>query len=174
MPRSYESMDRALVRYQRSQSPNDLAEVFDVSAPELLRVAQHLVSDMHLAEDLVQATFIVAIQRREQFTGSGAMGWLLTILNNLALNMKRSRSKFLGTEVGEERRKELEGVVSVADPVKTAEAQELSESVAAAINQLSESYRPVLNLYLRYGMTASEIAMNLDRAPATVYKQLER
>ena len=55
-------VDLAFASFVRTGDPGDLARVFDETAPELLRLASHLVSDLGLAEDLVQSTFLVAPQ----------------------------------------------------------------------------------------------------------------
>ncbi len=47
-----------LARYARHGQPEDLAEVFDRTAQELLRLALHLVTCQADAEDLLQATFL--------------------------------------------------------------------------------------------------------------------
>ena len=48
-------IDQAFLRFQKSRKPEDLAEVFDGTAAELLRVATHLAPDVATADDLVQA-----------------------------------------------------------------------------------------------------------------------
>ena len=58
--------DEAFARFQRTGEPQALAEVFDATAAELLRVANHLTADLHLAEDLVQASFLAAIESAER------------------------------------------------------------------------------------------------------------
>ena len=74
--------------YERFRSANDLdalGEVFDRTAPDLLRLAAHLTRDASTAEDLVQQTFLVAIDRRASYErGRPLLPWLLGILSNEA------------------------------------------------------------------------------------------
>ena len=41
---------QAFLRFQATGNPGDLAQVFDATAGELLRVAVHLVADPHAAD----------------------------------------------------------------------------------------------------------------------------
>jgi DNA-directed RNA polymerase specialized sigma24 family protein len=59
--------DRAFRRYCRSGDPETLAEVFDRTARELLRVAVWLSGNRADAEDLLQRTFLSAIEGRDRF-----------------------------------------------------------------------------------------------------------
>ena len=61
-PPGSSSVDQAFASFVRTGHPGDLAKVFDDTAPELLRVASHLVGDLSLAGDLVQSTFLAAIE----------------------------------------------------------------------------------------------------------------
>lgn len=65
--------ERHFARFRQSEDPRDLAAVFDLTAPELMRVAVYLVRDEQTAEDLLQETFLTAIERRESFHGGRAL-----------------------------------------------------------------------------------------------------
>ena len=62
-----EAVEQLFDRYRRRGETAALAEVFDRTAAEVLRVAMHLVGDMHAAEDLVQTTFLAAIEHARRF-----------------------------------------------------------------------------------------------------------
>src|SRR5262249_53580687 len=73
----------AFPRFQQERDPQALAEVFDAAAPQLLRLALHLSRDPNAAEDLVQTTFLVAIEHRMDYDpGSPLLPWLFGILHN--------------------------------------------------------------------------------------------
>src|SRR4029079_3458945 len=57
-------------RFRRDGDLDALAEVFDRTAEKLLKVARHLGRDEAEAEDVVQATFLAAIEGRESFDAS--------------------------------------------------------------------------------------------------------
>ncbi len=157
----------AFLHFQRTGDTQSLAEVFDLTAAELVRVAHHLTHDSHRAEDLVQGTFLIAIERRGKFQPTGkVLSWLLGIMTNLAGRERYAASR---TRTDDLSPLTVEGAAN-----KTAQKNELDEIVSDAIANLSESYRPVLKLYLGQGMTRFEIAQALDRAPGTVRKQLQR
>ena len=64
-------------RYRRKGDLRALEKVFDRTARDLLALAQHLVRDVDDAEDLVQATFVTAIDRAHSFDRSRALRpWL--------------------------------------------------------------------------------------------------
>ncbi len=172
MDHQAKTVDDAFARFQASGDPDALAGVFDKLAPKLLRIASHLTEDQHVAEDLVQATFLVSIEKRKTFHGSsGVRSWLVGILTNLAREQRRKAGRNLSLErlggaedmIGEE-----------SDPEKEAETQELAQVVEDAIDRLPSAYRPVLRLHLREGVSAQTIAMVLERSPGTVRSQLHR
>lgn len=53
--------------FRRLGDPQALAAVFDAVAAELLRVATHLTGRIDIAEDLVQGTFVTALEVRDTF-----------------------------------------------------------------------------------------------------------
>ena len=56
---------KSFEHFCKKGDPKDLARVFDAVAPDLLHSAIHLADDADSAEDLVQATFLTAIDRSE-------------------------------------------------------------------------------------------------------------
>ncbi len=86
-----DNVDQAFCRFQQSGNPDDIGEVFDATTPRLLHSAQHLASDAHGAEDLLQATLLIAIQSRGKYQPSGSVAsWLFAILSNEARSRRHS------------------------------------------------------------------------------------
>jgi RNA polymerase sigma-70 factor (ECF subfamily) len=142
-----------------------LGEVFDATAPELLRIAAHLVGSREQARDLVQSAFLIAIERRADFAAERrVLPWLCGIIANLARNERRRCQR------------ELAAVPrwDVEDPEAAAEAAEFRAAFAQAKAALPEVYRPVLELHLEHGLNAAEIAGALDRPAGTVRTQIVR
>src|SRR5262245_35231362 len=85
--------DELFLRYQRTRRPAVLAELYDLVAPELFDVALHLTGSPAEAEDALQSTFAVAIERAESWDSTRrVVPWLLGILANQArLARKRAR-----------------------------------------------------------------------------------
>src|SRR5262245_63804224 len=60
-----------------------LGELFDRVAPAVLRVALHLVRDAAAADDLLQGTFLKAIEHRDQWDAARPfLPWLCGVLHN--------------------------------------------------------------------------------------------
>jgi RNA polymerase sigma-70 factor (ECF subfamily) len=161
------SADRAFTLYQRTRSPRALAWVFDGTAPELLRLARHLASSEAAAEDLVQATFVTAIEASASHRqGERVLPWLVGILGNHARAARRKARRALDAERAQREH--------ASDPVAEAAQQELHAQVSHAIAALPDVYRPVLRLYLEQGLEPGEIAHSLERPPGTVRAQVHR
>lgn len=158
-------------RWCRRADLDALAALFDAVAPGLLRVAHHLTPDPAEAEDLVQAAFLAAIERREALDPEqDGVGWLVAVVRRRAVDGLRRR--------GERRDAaplDLDGLTMDGDAVDAPlERKELRAELVRAIDGLEEPYRQPLLLRLRHGATAAEIAHLLDRSPGAVRVQLHR
>ena len=80
------ALDRLFLRFRDRRDGRALAKLFDVTAPELMRVGVHLVRDVNRAEDLLQNTFRIAIER----AGSSSSQTSWRIRRRLGLEMARS------------------------------------------------------------------------------------
>lgn len=162
-----QELDRDFALFARTGDPAALARVYDASAAELLALATRLVGDPVEAEDLVQATFLAAIESAGTFgAGRRAMPWLVGILTNRARRLHRARraAAALARPLA----------AAARGPADLLQDEELQRSLARALDRLSPVLRPVLALRLRHGMQPAEIACALQRPPATVRSQLAR
>ena len=159
--------DRLFAEFRRSGDPRALGEVYDLLAPELLRVALHTTRDPVEAEDVLQATFLAAIEQAERFDPARrVLPWLVGILANEA---RKARER--GARRPDPERVARSGGSS---PAEESERIELLAQLDAALARIPEAFRPVLQLRLRHGLTVPEIAAALERAPGTVRSQLAR
>ena len=159
--------DELFRRYRKNRDPDLLARVFDATAPRLLRLAVHLTGCVAEAEDLVQATFLAAIERLDDFDVSRELTpWLLGILGKKARYARRSASRAVDPRqlVGRAER----------TPLEAACGAELSGALAKALDRLEQPYRRVMVLRLRHGLKAADIAHVLDASPGTVRVQIHR
>lgn len=148
-----------------------LGELFDLVAPRLLGVAIHVVGDPSEAEDLVQATFLAAVQGRGEIDAARpALPWLMGVLAHKATDLRRRRGRSVPVDVDWQ---QVLGSEST-DPTRRAETLELEGQVAKAIDSLGEPDRRVLLLRLRHGMAIADIAHLLDKSPGSVRVQLHR
>lgn len=165
MPRPLE--DVLFVRFREGREPAALAKVFDLLAPDLLRIARHLSGRVDEAEDLVQQTFLVAIERAATWNASlGLFPWLIGILTNQA--RLRHRRAARAVDAARLRTTPSEG------PDATAERGELTTAIARAVEELGEVYQPVLHLHLFHGLNAKEIGEALGRPAGSVRTQIVR
>ncbi|MAB78867.1 MAG: hypothetical protein CMJ89_05870 [Planctomycetes bacterium] len=145
-------LDHLFRRFQSRGDPGALARVFDLAAPELLRVAQYLSSDRVAAEDCLQQTFLFAIENRERFEPSArVMPWLLGIL---AKHAKKAHARS-GREPDPER---LRPRPEPEDPANVAADREFKRLVEESVSSLPQKYAAVVRAYLDYGKSPREIA----------------
>ncbi len=162
-----DSIERAFRRFEANGDPQALAKVFDAAAPKLRGLAAHLSSPEASAEDLLQATFLTAIESKRTYDSTQPLlPWLAGILANHAREARRRNRRAIDpTRLRED---------VALDPSNEAESSELSQTLDSAISRLPEAYRSVLRLYLQHGLEPAEIARALDRPQGTVRAQLSR
>lgn len=158
--------DTAFRRFLQTGDPAAIADLFDLAAGDLHRTALHLVGDDATAHDLVQITFLVALQRRGFDATRPVLPWLAGILRHQAAMVHRRRAQRLD-------RTRLAAEPS-EDPAQRAEELELVDEIEAALARLPGSLRPVVRLHVLHGLAASAIAASLQRPGGTVRTQLMR
>jgi len=171
------TLEELFARYRRDGAPAPLAEVFDRTAPELLRVACHVAGDLAAAEDLLQTTFVTAIESAGAWDERRPLlPWLLGILANHARAARRKETR--DAERADARAHELRVLHPLprAEPTPLAHAQgrELDARVGRELDRLAEPYRAVAILTLRHELTPAQIAIALGRSPGAVRVQLHR
>ena len=161
------ALEQLFERFRRDGDADALGEVFDSTAGELLRIARHLTKGRANAEDLVQDTFLIAIERAASFDAGRALKpWLFGILmRQAALSRRRT-----------ERSKELEGEAAskAPEPSDVLADREFAESLAFALDRLSPAERDVLVPLLLDGKRAVQIARELDKRPEAVHMRVHR
>jgi RNA polymerase sigma-70 factor (ECF subfamily) len=136
------------------------------------RVAMSLTRNRADAEDLVQESLLRAYKAIDGFDGRYPRAWLLTILRNTERNRHRRRRPELLSDpnMAEER-----GPRTDADMVeRRAEDREFDEAVTAALEELPENFRRVIELVDVDGLTYQEAADVLDVPLGTVMSRLHR
>ncbi|MBL9077479.1 MAG: sigma-70 family RNA polymerase sigma factor [Planctomycetes bacterium] len=142
-----------------------LAAVFDALAPELVLVAAHLAG--REAEDLVQATFLTAIEKAERWDASRRLlPWLIGILVQHARADRRQRRRQVDPARLPAR--------AEPDPFAAAAGGELADQLAAGLERLPRPLRQVVALRLAHGLSPVEIAHALGCPPLTVKTRLQR
>jgi len=155
-------------RFRREGDLQALGEVFDATAPRLLAIAMHLCGNPADAEDALQQTFVLAMQRAAAFDPTRPLApWLAGLLTNVANNARRHAGR---------RRMEPLGDLPGDDeaPIAAAERVELLGQLRTRIDELPPEQRQALLLQLQHGLGAVEIAEVLQVPPGTVRMRLHR
>lgn len=157
--------EAAYAEFRRTRRPRAMAEVFDLVAGELLVLARRLARDAASAEDLVQQTFVRAIERAEQFDPTRRLlPWLTTILANEArMGHRRPDPDAARVRVPE-----------VVEPPQAVAQREARAAMDAAFAELSAECRDVVAMRHLHGMPPRQIAKALGVPVATVKTRLRR
>jgi RNA polymerase sigma-70 factor (ECF subfamily) len=162
---THTTVEADFLRFRHSGDPDALGRVFDAVAPRMILVAAHLApSD---ADDLVQATFVAAIERAERFDAARPLWpWLVGILAHEAKELRRRTG----------RRPDPERLSAAAPtrPDESAEAAEIAERVGRAVDDLPEPFRQVVALRVVHGLEPAQIARALGIPAATARSRLHR
>jgi RNA polymerase sigma-70 factor (ECF subfamily) len=143
----------------------------------LYAYAMTLVRNQAEAEDLVQETYLRAVQAFDRLRpDSNLKSWLFTILRNLRLNQVRdglSKSRTVEMDEPDRGTRELEDKSS-KDPLFLYLAKVKQADVRNAIEELPAVYREVIVLREFEELSYHEIAQVLDCPSGTVMSRLKR
>jgi len=92
-----------LTEFQSSRPQAALEDLFERYADKIYRLAIGLLGDADAAEDIVQETFLAALDHRLSFVGRSSLGtWLYRIAYNAAISsLRRRREEPLSEESDE-------------------------------------------------------------------------
>ena len=142
----------------------DLTRLYERYARALLAFFQRRVSDPELAVDLMSDTFMLVLERREQFRGmtdKQLSGWLWSIAQSvLREHERRGEAARRGArKLGRERRalsdREIERIEELAS------SQQLREAVSRSLDRLPEEQREAVRMRVVEGLSYAEIARKL-------------
>jgi RNA polymerase sigma-70 factor (ECF subfamily) len=137
----------------------------------LYRVARHAGQDHHRAEDVVQETYLRAYASFATHHGPSTRAWLVAI----CLNLVRSEGRRQARRAPEAPMPEADLCPGQGRDVAEEVVAGLDgELVARALKQLPEEQRVAIVLMDLAGMTASEVAGELDCSRNTVLSRVHR
>jgi RNA polymerase sigma-70 factor (ECF subfamily) len=129
----------------------------------IFRQIYRLVGNIHDAQDLVQETFIKALQREDQLRdGEKAAHWLSRIATNTALDFLRRHNRVSFCELTEAPESHME------TPEATALRSEQRDWLNEGLDKLTGRERAALVLRDVEDLPAEEVARRLDCSKATV------
>jgi RNA polymerase sigma factor (sigma-70 family) len=166
--------DLDLVLAAREGDDSAFGALFDRWFDRVFDVSYRVLRDRDLAAETAQDVFLVAWQQLGDLRQPGSFGgWLLRMSRNRSLNRleRERRSVALGDE-------ETGAVIDMRAPTPDASGQvddaEQAELLWAAAAALGERDASVLDLHLRHGFGAPEIAEALDVSTTNAYQLLHR
>jgi RNA polymerase sigma-70 factor (ECF subfamily) len=140
--------------------------------PALYRMARSLVRDDDRAHDLVQQTFLRALERGDQYRGEGdPAAWLRRILWRLSLDQVRRGGRELPVESVEERWADDAYTVDAAMVVERSETRQELED---ALIRLPYALRSAVVLHDVEGWTVQQIADALELGLPAAKQRLRR
>ena len=153
-------------------------EVYSTLSPKLLGICRRYIKDLATAEDIVQDSFIVAIQKENDLKNKETLnGWLSRIVINRAINYLKkehlinysdSNSFELIADTTEMNTLELNNKTAIL-------ASDFShEDLLEAIDSLSENHKSVFNLYIIDEFSHLEISKLLKISVGTSKSSLSR
>lgn len=138
----------------------------------LYRFALSITRDSNLAADLVQDTYIRALERKDQYRGDAPLGsWLRRILHNLAIDRSRRATHEVVVEDVESRWQDDDYTV---DPEAVALRAETRSELEDALVRLPFIYRVAVVLHDVEGWTVRDIAVTAGVSLAAAKQRLRR
>ena len=164
---------------RRAGQAPDFEEVALVHLDLLYRTALRLTHDRAEADDLVQETWLRALQHFDQFDpGSNCRAWLVTILRNAFLNrLRRQGRERLESEMTGERGDSApfeDSAIERSTPEEEFFQTVFHGDVERALKSLSPAFQQVIVLADFEGFTYKEIAQVLNWPIGTVMSRLSR
>ena len=160
-------------RVARTETDEEAFERYVLPEIEvLLRVARSITRNHAEAEDLVQDTLIRAYRAIGRFDGRYPRAWLLTILRNTHINRNRRRRP----ELLRDQDATFERLASDAstDQADVFVEQTIDGEILAALDELSDDFRRVVELVDIDGLSYTEAAEVLGIPVGTVMSRLHR
>lgn len=135
-------------------------------SPKLLGICRRYITDLQNAEDIVQDSFMTAIQKNHQLKDEKAIfGWLKKIVVNNALQFIRKTNKdtFITTESSQIPDTLTEMTTSATDEKKHILAYDFTrEELLKSIDSLPSHHKSVFNLYYIENYSHAEISSLLE------------
>jgi len=144
------------------------------------------VKNADSAEEIVQNTFIAAIQSQDKFAGrSTEKSWLFGILKHKIMDHFRSQKRLQNFNLPEESESNSEEYDDSGhwkifpkdwglDPEKAAENTELAQKLEECMNGLSDKFRRIFIMKELDGIDSEEICNEFDIKPTNLWVILHR
>lgn len=153
-------------------------ETYTKTSPKLLGICRRYIKDVATAEDIIQDSFIVAIQKENTLKDANALnGWLSRIVINMAIHHLKETKKI---NFSTHQDYEIVDSTTVMNTLETDSKSMLLASdlekndILEAIDQLPEHHKSVFNMYVIDQFSHSEIGKILNIPVGTSKSHLSR
>jgi len=162
-PMDEESLDRLVADAKRGDT-DAFGRIFDEYAGPLYRFIASRVSRPSDAEDLTQLVFVKALEALPRYEARGIPfgGWLFRLARNAIIDQIRTRRDHLSLVVATTRESEE------ASPEAMASLRDDLDRVAAALRELTDDQREVIELRFFAGLSVAEAAEAMGRQEGTI------
>jgi RNA polymerase sigma-70 factor, ECF subfamily len=169
-PEAVSTNDAALLRRAADGDEEACRTFVQRHGPKLGAIIDCAHGDLHLTDDIVQESFIRAIQHAHQLTdASSVFPWLVRIATRVAIdNRRKVRNETLAPPPSDR----------ATDDSETPEQQAAAHQDAAHLRRALESLDPKTRelIVLRYysSFSVSELSAVFDKTEAAIRKDLQR
>jgi RNA polymerase sigma-70 factor (ECF subfamily) len=164
--------DEDLVEYVIKKEKEAYGELVKRYQEKLLRYANYLLQDEHMAEDVVQESFIKAFVNLKGFNTKRVFSsWIYRIVHNEAINKIRKDKRKISLDTNSWIKETFH---SGEDIEADFEKEETVKMVRSCIKKLSLNYRSPLTLYYLEGKSYEEISEILKMPINTVGTRIRR
>lgn len=149
----------------------------------VLTVMEHLVRSRDQAEDLTQEVFLRVFRARKRYVpGAKFSTWLFTIVNNVASNARRGKSRrkevnVEGSESGPLGANPLQALALAASgqqPTRQLDKAEMRDIIRLALDELNDRQRMAVLLSKFEGMSYTDIAETMELSVQAIKSLLSR
>lgn len=161
-----------LIEGLKNEDENAVKQLVFLYSDRLLQVATLILKDQYLAEDVVQESLLVAINKIHQLRGDDLSPWLYRILVN---RCRKEQRKKPWSVVEYLPKNELELVPATGvDVERNVLEKDTDREVMYAIAQLPARYREVVTLYYLEEFSLETIAKVTQEPLGTIKSRLHR
>ena len=162
--------DGALLRRAKKGDEAACRELLDRHGGRLMGVVQKAHRDLDQTEDIVQETFVRAIQEADRLRSDGALfPWLVRIALNVAVDLRRRTQRETVTD-------QLPEMCTSVEAGADHHIQRVEDAnrVNRALARLKPRARELLVLRYFAGMSVAELAEVFDKSDVAIRKELQR
>lgn len=157
--------------------------IYETFSSLIYAVCRRYVGHKHIAEDLLQETFITVYTKIDSFKGKGSFeGWIRKIAINISLMYLRDKKKEIFNDdydliISEKEKdyKDEKNDFNLNDKRSVIEKMNFSQAdIFESVEKLPSGFRTVFNLYVIEGFRHKEVSEMLGVSEGTSKSQLLR